>query len=216
MWTLKMRIYNKKNFFNRIAHKYNLTMYGYPLNSFKENNNFYVTVAGKMVGPDKTKRIFLKQLTKVKEIRYMDIKDDFGILCVKQPIQIEKLYSPNLIYLEPIKTTKDFCQVYHIASWDRKKLSALLQMKVPNVKVKVLQFKQKKIGDISVTSISPELTKKQEEAFKIAYKNGYYNFPRNAGLVSLSKMMKISLSTYQAHLRKAERKIMDFFYKYLE
>lgn len=216
MWTLKIQTYNKENLLNKLANKYNLTIYGYPLGSFTKNNKLYVNVAGKLDCSDRIKKSILKQLKKAKEIRNIELSNNFILFCIEQPKPIEKLYSQELIYIEPVKITNDFYQEYHIGSWNRNKLSELLNLKVKNVKIKILKFKEEKIKDISITSVSPELTDKQLGAFKFAFTNGYYNFPRDSELKSLSKLMKVSISTYQAHLRKAERKIMNFFYKYIK
>lgn len=215
MWTLKFKLHNKENFLNILARKYDLKIEGYPLNTFIKNNKFYVTVAGNIFGEENRKKLFFKDLKKVQFIKDLEIRDNFGIMTVEQPIQISKLYEPFFIYLEPISITKDFYQIYSIGSWKRENLSKILNLKMPDVKLELLSFKQEKINNISITSISPLLTPKQEEAFKLAYKNGYYNFPRSTELGLLSKLMKKSLSTYQAHLRKAEKKIMNFFFKRL-
>ena len=198
---------------NILANKYNIKAYGYPLNTFKENNKFYVNLAAEVVGSDKNKKQFFKELKKAQQTKHLEVNGDFVIACFEQPKEVEVLYSSGFIYLGPQEFTPDFYQTYYLGSWNRKKLSAVINMMLKGAKVKIQQFKKEKIRDISVTSIAPNLTEKQKKAFDIAYKKGYYNFPRDSELASLSKQMKISLSTYQAHLRKAERKIVDFFYK---
>jgi len=215
MWTLKVKIYNK-NFMNILANKYNITAYGYPLNTFYENNKFYVNIAATIVGSEKDKNGFIKALKTEKQTKNIDVTEDFVIACFEQPKEVEVLYSSGFIYLGPQELTPDFYQTYYLGSWDRKRLSAVVNMMLKGAKVKIQQFKKEKIRNISVTSIASNLTDKQKKAFKFAYENGYYNFPRDSDLSFLSKLMKISLSTYQAHLRKAEKKITDFFYKYIK
>ena len=52
------------------------------------------------------------------------------------------------------------------------------------------------------------LTDKQKHAFDLAVEHGYYGIPKRTDLAKLSRMMKISLATYQEHLRRAESKII--------
>jgi predicted DNA binding protein len=66
---------------------------------------------------------------------------------------------------------------------------------------------------MGVLAVLPKLTNKQKQALDLAMKYDYYEYPRKIKLEKLAKFMKISLSTYQAHLRKAERKILPFVIK---
>ena len=47
----------------------------------------------------------------------------------------------------------------------------------------------------------------------LAIKHSYYDYPRKIELEKLADIMKISYSTYQAHLRKAEKKLLPFFFE---
>lgn len=215
MWVLKVRIYNKENILNGLTNKHKVILYGYPLNSFIKHNKFYVTAGGNVVGKKDDVDSFLKELNKSKLISNIETKNDFSIILIEQPKEISKLYSNELIHIEPVKVSNEFYQEYYLGSWDREILSEIVNMKIKNVEMKMLKFKKETITNISIKSINPNLTKKQENAFKLAHNDGYYEFPRKSELEILSKKSKISISTYQAHLRKAEKKIMNFFYKYL-
>ena len=79
----------------------------------------------------------------------------------------------------------------------------------------MLKLKQEKISNISITKLLPELTKKQKRALEIAINNGYYDYPKKINMEMLAKIMKVSYSTYQAHLKKAEGQILPAIYKEL-
>ena len=64
-----------------------------------------------------------------------------------------------------------------------------------------------------IYAMLPKLTAKQKTALVSAVENGYYGYPRKVKLEYLAKLMKISLSTYQFHLAKAEAKLMPFLVK---
>ena len=58
------------------------------------------------------------------------------------------------------------------------------------------------------SSISnPLLTKKQEEAFKIAWRRGYYDMPRKSEIKNLASEIGIKRVAFQERLRRAERAI---------
>ena len=57
-------------------------------------------------------------------------------------------------------------------------------------------------------TLSRELSKKQLEIFKIAYKLGYYGWPRKVSVKEIAHEIGLDESTAREHLRKAEAKIM--------
>ncbi len=77
---------------------------------------------------------------------------------------------------------------------------------------KLIFIKEKQIKNISIIQQQPELTDKQKTALELAIKNGYYKYPRKIELKRLAKLMNLSYSTYQAHIRKAEQKLLPFFF----
>jgi len=70
---------------------------------------------------------------------------------------------------------------------------------------KVLRFEEKNIDDIYILRLLPGLPKKQKDAISLAYKSGYYQFPKKT---NLNKLAKVSKQTFQENLKKAEAKLM--------
>ena len=66
-----------------------------------------------------------------------------------------------------------------------------------------------------IYSSAPNLTDKQKNALSLAIEGGYYGYPRRITLEKLGKIQGMSYSTYQFHLRTAEKKIMPFLNEYL-
>jgi hypothetical protein len=56
--------------------------------------------------------------------------------------------------------------------------------------------------------VAPKITVKQRKALELAVHGGYYDYPRKITLEDLAKQMGVSYATYQAHLRKAEQKLL--------
>lgn len=212
MWAIRLKIYEPDEVVSIFCNKHDLTAIGYPLSFEKIKGKLYLNAAGKLIGSEKGKQGFFKDFKKSQFITKLEVYEDFFVFQLELIPEVPELFQPEFIYVEPIRIDHKFIQYYHIASWDREKLSKLLDLKIPNADIKILSFKEEKIKDISITKPYPALTDKQKRAFKTAFESGYYEFPRKTELKELAKTNKISLSTYQAHLRKAEKKIMEFFY----
>ena len=78
---------------------------------------------------------------------------------------------------------------------------------------KLLSIKQEKVQTIAIMTVLPELTELQKRAFELAVQEGYYDYPRKCDLVHLAKTTKVAYSTYQFHLRNAEKKLMPYLYQ---
>jgi len=57
------------------------------------------------------------------------------------------------------------------------------------------------------------LTEKQRRALIAAYTLGYYDVPKKIGLVQLAERLDLAYSTLEAHLRKAERRLLSHLIK---
>jgi predicted DNA binding protein len=72
------------------------------------------------------------------------------------------------------------------------------------------EVKLKKIASVNMDEF---LTEREEEILYIAYKKGYFDYPKKVGIRELSKIFEISPSTLSESLRRGQRKIME---KYIE
>jgi predicted DNA binding protein len=59
--------------------------------------------------------------------------------------------------------------------------------------------------------LHPQLTRKQEEAFMIAFKRGYFEIPRKSEIESLASEVGIKRVAFQERLRRAERTIIRYY-----
>jgi predicted DNA binding protein len=74
----------------------------------------------------------------------------------------------------------------------------------------------RRVSQSPVGELFPQLTKKQAEAFRLAFKSGYYSIPRGVTLEMLSGSLGIKRVAMQERLRRAERAILsDYASKYL-
>ncbi len=149
-------------------------------------------------------------MKKSKRVLNLEAKGDFLSALIKEPIIFEKFYNPLILHIKPVMISREGYEIYNIASWNKKELMKFINLLEKLRKGKLLLIKKEKISSISIVGIHPDLTKKQKKALELAVKNGYYDYPKKIGLEELAKLNGISYSTYQAHLKKAEKKIVPF------
>ena len=190
-------------------------MTGYPLSYYKDKKHLYLISAGLIFGEEKNKRDLLKDLKKSSEIIKFENTGDFIINISKQPLFTEPAYNPEIIRPRPVIINKQGYHIWNLASFNRKVLEKVLDFAEKYLGAKVLKFKEEKLTNISFTKALPELTNNQKKALEIAINQGYYDYPKKVKMEKLAKIMKISYSTYQAHLKKAEGKIIPEVYKEL-
>jgi predicted DNA binding protein len=73
-------------------------------------------------------------------------------------------------------------------------------------------------GSLNLTAdaLFSNLTGKQMDALLTAYGNGYYSLPRKANVQDIANKNKVSRTTYQEHLKKAENKLVASLIPYLQ
>jgi len=213
MWVLKIKVDTEGQFVGSLAVKHKISIASYAISYYKDKKWLYLNACGFIFGSEKNKKAFVKDLKKQSRVVNYEIKNDFGIGVIKQPLYTEPFWDPKIIRLSPIIINyKEKKHTWHLASFDRKVLEKILSIAEKKLGAKLLKFKEEKITNISMTSILPELTKKQKKAFEIAINKGYYDSPRKTDLKKLAKIMNVSYATYQEHLRKAESKVVPNVY----
>jgi len=215
MWVLKLKLESKDQLLGSLAMKHQVSMTGYPLSYYKDKKHLYLVAAGLMFGEEKNKKSLIGDIKKSREIIEFEVSGDFTITITKQPLFTEPVYNPKIIRPNPVIINKKGYHIWDLASFDRKLLVNVLDFAEKHLGAKVLQFKEEKISNINFTRLLPELTDNQKKALEIAINNGYYEYPKKIKMEKLAKLMKISYSTYQAHLKKAEGKILPNVYKEL-
>jgi predicted DNA binding protein len=69
---------------------------------------------------------------------------------------------------------------------------------------------------LTADALFSDLTEKQMDALLTAYSNGYYNLPRKANVQVIARRKKVSRTTYQEHLKKAENKLVASLIPYVQ
>ena len=216
MWVLRIKVDSKNQFLGSIAAKHQVSLAAYILSTYKDKNSLNVIGSGFVFGDDKDKKAFVKDLKKQKNIIRIEMSGDFGIMMFKKPLYTEVFWNPKIIQLSPmIINGRERKHLWHFGSFERKPLEKVIHFAEKHLGMEFISFREERVSNISFTQLLPELTKNQKKAMEIAINNGYYDYPKRVKMEKLAEKMNISYSTFQAHLKKAEGKIMPFVYKEL-
>jgi len=213
MWVLKLNVESLKQPFGKIAVKHNVSVASYVMSSYRKGKSIMLTGAGFVFGEEKNKKAFYREMKKQPWVLNYEQAGDFGIAVFKEPLYTEIFWHPEIIQTAPsVICPGENVHVWSYASFNRKLLEKVLEKAEKYLGAKLLYFRKEKISNISFTKLLPELTNNQKRALEIAIQHGYYSYPKKVKMEVLAKKMGISYSTYQAHLKKAEGKILPEVY----
>lgn len=211
MWVARFQFDGKKIFFGETAKKFNIDLTGYPISTFEKNNKFFINLVGTISGKVKNIGKIPKYLIRSNYVIKLEEKNNLIIMLIKEDEKFKQFYSPAFIYIHPVTINNKGRYSYTLGSFFREDIEKLLKLVGKYPKYKLLSLKQEKIGNLSIVGVNPDLTKKQKEAYELAVHEGYYEYPKKIELKQLAKISKISYSTFQQHLKYAEKKLSRFF-----
>jgi len=217
MWQLKFEYTHSDCLYTRKLLQLGLTMYGFPLIHYQSQKEFRFTGLQLLSGSPQNIGEYMSYIRNHPKIGHTSKIGSSALLFqmrIKSNIEYYRtLYDPRLIYLSPIEHSLGR-EVIHVASWDR----ALLEKILHNIKrnphtrrFKLHYFTQKPLTSIFLPQISPKMTARQRYLMTLAKSKGYYEYPRGISLQELAKILNISTPAVHESLRRAERKVMDFF-----
>lgn len=155
------------------------------------------------------------KLENIKLPKYCEILDvlsnkDNQYICVikaeapKYTYKLAKLFDIDIIWDKPTYFTEHSCKVSCIG--DEKKFEKIKKAISKVGKIKSISYSN---SDYREENLLSNLTEKQKKVIFIAKKLGYYENPRKTTCEFIAKELKLTKSTVNEHLRKAETHIMN-------
>lgn len=217
MWSLKVTIQTDDSFlFGKYTKKHNVSLFAYPNSYSIDKNKTIMNGSAILTGKPEDIEEFIKDMKKDSRIINIENEGNLAVYAISEPPKIKTLFDSEFIFEKPPVFNSNGEYIFEIASFSREKLNELLNgLKKQKFKINVSSLKKTKLTHIQAAYIYPNLTEQQKKCFQVALNNGYYEVPRKITLKELGKIVKMSYSTYQFHLRTAEKKIMPFLNKYL-
>jgi predicted DNA binding protein len=210
MWIAKFKLAGKgKGIIGSRTKKFGVSIAGYPILVKKEKARILIDFVASIFGKEPNKRRFIADLKKAKEITNLEAKGDFIIAQAIDPKELEPAYPEGVMSVEPVVIDSKGDNFYTIGSWNREELNKFLSF-VSKFGAEILKVEKRKLSNVYLAKLRPELTNKQRGAMELAIKEGYYDYPRKTSVEKLAKISKISFSAFHAHLRKAEKKVLPY------
>jgi predicted DNA binding protein len=209
MWYLKFKVEHSDCIYLPLLKKYNLSIEFHPLGHYFDKNYVYTSAIQIIHGDKDDIKKYIWDLKKnSRVVKVEESKVLFTLTKQKSSEETYKtIYNPKLMYIAPAYNSYEGYEFWEIACWERKPLEDLIKS-VESAKTTVffelLRFEEKKNDEAFVVSLFPALSEKQKQAIELAYKEGYYQFPKKTNLDKLAKISKISKQTFQENLKKAE------------
>lgn len=221
MWVLKFKAKEENNIYESRTMRFGVVVYFYSRNYYFRDDKLYFINSGIVTGPDINKKAFFVDLKKDKQIVELEVNGDFFVSVyvednTRDRVEaLKTVYNQKFIFVKPTIITEDGYEEWEIASFHREDLEEIIVQTEHYLKGNfvLLSFKQKKVQNLMNQTLMPRLSKQQQTALELAIHYGYYGYPRGITLKKLATFMKISESTYQFHLAKAESKVIPFYVK---
>jgi predicted DNA binding protein len=214
MWITKL-VWRHDCMLGNRCRKYNVTSIGFPLDMLEEKGTRYYSHFDTLLGREEDIRAFVADLKKDKRAKEVEFEGNTLFFLAALP-KDEKIptthYNRKIFFMKPVVVDSKGYEHWEIASWKKEHLMEFIASTKRDTEklegFKVQKIVKTKLTDVYFPHVMPILTKGQKKALELAYKNGYYDFPRKAELKQLAAISGISLSTFREHLRRAEKRIM--------
>ncbi len=127
----------------------------------------------------------------------------------------------DLLQISPI-IYRDGWEYYRVIAFKHKDLKGLMQrFEERGFKFEILRkvdFDGFIASSLTLTAdaLFSDLTERQMDALTTAYSNGYYSLPRKASVQDIANKKRVSRTTYQEHLKKAENKLVASLVPYVQ
>lgn len=220
MWIAKFKLKDEKDIYSPLCRKHKIEFFAFPYANFIKSKTINLLAGGTISGTEENKKKFLKDLRKDKRIKFVEAYHDFMFIHAQHPVsreaeaEIRIFYNPQYVRVKPVHMASDGWEYWEIACLDRNELNKIIRAATKYYSGEIFSVRKEKLRNITSLELAPDLTEKQAEAIRLAFKEGYYNYPRKLTIPQLAKLTKRAYSTFQENLSKAENKIIEHFAKY--
>lgn len=219
MWIARFKLKDDEDIYSSSCEKFNVEFFAVPYTNFIKANKINLLVGGMISGSEENKKKFVKEIKKDKRIKLVEQHHDFILVHAQHPIsretksEIRIFYNPQYIRVKPVHVSSDGWEYWEVACLNRIELNKLIQAATKHYHGELFSINEEKLRSVTSLELIPHLSEKQLGALMVAYKGGYYNYPRKLTLPKLAKSINRSYSTFQENLRKAENKLLDYLLK---
>lgn len=214
MWVAEFTLFDKDCIYSTRTKLFNLFDLFYPLASFERAGHSFVVGLHILKGNENNKKKFIDAVRKDKRIKRLEQSNGLVVTLAAEPGKraghVKHFYNPEIFLTQPAVFDNKGIEHWQVACWRKKPLSELVAVAVKHYKGKLVCLQQSKLYDVFIPHALPKLSEKQQQALELAFRQGYYSYPRKVDLRQLAAKSGCALSTFQEHLRKAETSLLPF------
>jgi len=122
MWTGKIIFDGEKAHIGSKTLKYKVNLFVFPLSYTYKKNSVIVNMIGNILGYEKNKKAFLKDLKNSPKTLNLEVNEDFLIFSVKEPAYAKAVYNENIIHLSPVLIDENGQETVNAGGFNRDKL----------------------------------------------------------------------------------------------
>jgi len=213
MWITKLKLKHEDSPIVNRCVKFNIIVLSYPSSWYGKNGKKFATTTCFFQSNDESqKKKFIEDLKSDRRISRIEVSGDvftYEINLGKEGEHVMLYHNKNIIFVKPTINHFDGYEYWEVASWKREELENFIKaLKGHMDTCEILKIENSPLTDVYFPNVMPKLSSHQKTALEIAYRNGYYSYPRKINLEQLAKIAKVGVSTFQEHLRKAELKLL--------
>lgn len=219
MWITKLQLRHEDCPIVTRCQKFNVIVLSYPSTWYEKKNHKYATTTCYFQTNDEIKKKkFIDDLKADRRITNLEVSGDiftYEINLGKEGEHVMLYHQKQIFFVKPVINHFDGHEYWEVASWKREDLEQFIHaLKQHMNTAKILKLENSPLTDVYFPNVMPKLSKSQKKAIELAYEQGYYSYPRKTSLGKLAKILKIAISTFQEHLRKAELKLLPAIIEY--
>ncbi len=153
---------------------------------------------------------YIDRVRKHPRVHFAEEKDGFALVQMEEPLSVRPVYMHSIFHTKPIMISAAGEEIWSVASVDRQHLISLFGVLKKVRNARMVSIREEDVQTISIAQFHPRLTRAQREAVELAIQEGYYQVPRRTSVQKLAKISGLAFSTFQAHMRKAEAKLIPY------
>lgn len=219
MWITKLQLKHQDCPIVNRCQKFNLIVLSYPSTWYhKKGIKFATTTCYFQSNDENAKTKFIEDLKADKRISNLEVSGDiftYEIDLGKEGEHVMLYHTKEIFFVKPVINHYDGHEYWEVASWKREEITRFIKSLREHMDIcNMMKLENSPLTDIYFPNVMPKLSKSQKNALELAYKQGYYSYPRKIKLEQLAKLSKLGTSTFQEHLRKAELKLLPIIIEY--
>jgi len=211
MFKAKLKIILEDDWTKHLITKFNTSFKSYYFSHLDNNTILDIIVISIKQKEHNNVINFLKKENTIKQINKLDSQEEILVLKIitkyegiKEQETNSSIILKNDCFIDSLIEMIDGWEIFTIISHDKKNITKTIRKLQKTRETQLISIKK-------IDFQKEDLTKKQYDIIKYAYKTGFFDFPKQTSTKQISNQFNLNDSSTIAHIKKAEKKIISNF-----